>query len=316
MLFLLLKLAIGIVLLFLGGDWLVDGASALARRLRISPLVIGLTVVGFGTSAPELLVSLAAAFKHTPDIAVGNVVGSNIANIGLVLALAALVYPLSFAQSGLFGHWLAMMGATLALLAAALSFGAVTRPVAAVFLLGLALFLGISFLSGRHTPPPASSAPPMSLPKSILLVLLAFVALPLGADWLVDAASELALRLGVPQRVIGLTLVAVGTSLPELAASLAAAFKRQPDLSVGNIVGSNLFNILCILGISAMVHPLPVPLADYRIDLGLMLLMGLLVALPLLVSRLRRTPPILTRPLALLLFLPYLFYTFLLFLHP
>lgn len=314
---LLLKLVAGIALLFFGGDWLVDGASALARRLHISPLVIGLTVVGFGTSAPELLVSLAAAFKHNPDIAVANVVGSNIANVGLVLALSALVFPLSFAQPGLFLHWLAMMGATFMFVAAAAFFGAVTRLVAAIFLLCLGLFLVLSFLSGRHAPPPSvPDNPPMPFHKALALVVFAFVALPLGADWLVDAASGLAAWLGVPERIIGLTLVAVGTSLPELAASLAAAIKREPDLSVGNIVGSNLFNILSILGLSALLVPLPVPVSSYGLDLVLMSLMALMLALPLLLAKIFRHPPRMGRVLALLLFLPYLAYTVALFRRP
>ncbi|MBR6021074.1 MAG: calcium/sodium antiporter [Kiritimatiellae bacterium] len=312
MIFSIFQLLAGIALLFFGGDWLVDGSVALARRFRVSPLVIGLTIVGFGTSAPELLVSLAAAVKHTPDIALGNVIGSNIANIGLVLALSALLCPVSFAQRGLFAHWLTMLAASLVLAAVSAGLGIVSRPVAAVFLLALAAFLVVSVLFGRRDPP-SPDEPPLPLPRALFLLLLAFAALPSGANLLVDAASDLALALGVPQRVIGLTIVAVGTSLPELAASLAAAFKRQPDLSVGNIVGSNLFNILAILGCSALVRPLPFPFDAYRLDLGVMLLLALLLALPLLIARLARRPPVLSRPLALLLFLPYVFYVAFLF---
>jgi cation:H+ antiporter len=313
----LLQLLAGIALLFLGGNYLVEGSVSIARRFRVSPLVIGLTIVAFGTSAPELLVSLAATLKGNPDIAVGNVVGSNIANIGLVLGLSALILPVPVTGKTLPVHWLAMMAASIALAILSATLGALPRLAGLAFLAALAVFILLALRLERAAAAPPESPDPAAekihpLPLALLLTLASCAALAFGADWLVDGASFLATRLGVPEKVVGLTVVAVGTSLPELAASVAAALKKQMDISIGNIVGSNLFNILSILGFSSLVRPIPIPFPRYRLDLAAMLLFALLLALPLL-SRLFRRPPTLSRPLALLLLALYSLYAFSLF---
>lgn len=326
----ILQLLAGIALLFLGGNYLVEGSVSIARRFRVSALVIGLTVVAFGTSAPELLVSLAATLKGNPDIAVGNVVGSNIANIGLVLGLSALILPVPVTGKTLPVHWLAMMAASIALATLSATLSALPRLAGLAFLAALAAFILLALRLERST---SSSAPPPEglpdgvrvgespeadpgkihpLPRALLLTVASCAALAFGANWLVDGASFLATRLGVPEKVVGLTVVAVGTSLPELAASVAAALKKQLDLSIGNIVGSNLFNILSILGFSSLLRPIPVHFARYRLDLAAMLVFALLLALPLL-SRLIRRPAVLTRPLALLLLALYSLYAVSLF---
>lgn len=317
----ILQLLAGIVLLFLGGNYLVEGSVSIARRFRVSALVIGLTVVAFGTSAPELLVSLAATLKGNPDIAIGNVVGSNIANIGLVLGLSALILPVPVTGKTLPVHWLSMMAASIALAALSATLGALPRLAGLAFLAALAAFILLALRLERSTSssaPPAGESPEADpgqihpLPRALLMTAASCAALAFGADWLVDGASFLATRLGVPEKVVGLTVVAVGTSLPELAASVAAALKKQLDLSIGNIVGSNLFNILSILGFSSLLRPIPVPFARYRLDLAAMLVFALLLALPLL-SRLFRRPSVLTRPLALLLLALYSLYAVSLF---
>ena len=303
-----IQLVLGIFLLFGGGDWLVEGAVALARRLGVPPLVVGLTIVGFGTSAPELLVSVVAAWKGSPEIALGNVVGSNIANVGLVLGLTGILAPIPFAGRGLGLNWLAMMAASAALAGVSWWAGGLARGVGLVFLAGLALFLAMSFFAGRSAGADDGGKPPrFGLWTALAVTLAGCGAVALGADFLVDGASFLAARWGVPQRVIGLTIVAVGTSLPELATSLMAALKKQMDISVGNIVGSNIFNILGILGVASSICPMPgdMPFADYGRDLAVMLAFALALGLPLAVSAFSKRAATLPRLLAAVLLLAY-----------
>ena len=275
---------LGLALLFLGGDFLVRGAVVLAARLRISPLLIGLTVVGFGTSMPELLVSLNAALAGLPDIAIGNVVGSNTANILLILGLALVVAPLSSRLPGLRRDLLAMLAS--AALLALIAPGGVLRPWhGLLFLALLAAYLTYSAIRGRSqgaTLPDTGTA--LTLWQMLGFIAAGLAALVFGADFLVQGATSLAVRIGVPDAVIGLTIVAVGTSLPELATSVVAAMKRQPEIAIGNVVGSNIFNILGILGVTAVLAPIPVAPQMARFDIPVMLAVTLVIAALLAVA--------------------------------
>ena len=273
----------GFFLLFFGGDWLVNGGVALARRFRISPLVIGMTIVAFGTSAPELLVSLVSAIKGSSGIAIGNVVGSNIANIGLILGLTAMIYPIETDNRKVTANGLIMILASLLLLAFSLR-GGISRVEGLILYVCLLLFTVISIWKGRvrHQDEASEYSDGNKVMKPILallLVALSCVMLSFGADFLVDGATSMAKALGVSDKVIGLTIVALGTSLPELAASVAAAIKKEMDISIGNIIGSNIFNILCVLGVSASVRPIGFDFIQYRADYIIMLMfaVGLLL---------------------------------------
>ena len=271
-----IKLLAGFILLFFGGDWLVEGGVALARRFRISPLVIGMTIVAFGTSAPELLVSLISAIKGSAGIAIGNVVGSNIANIGLILGLTALICPIETDNSKVIRHGSIMIAASLLLMVFALKSG-ITRIEGLILFACLILFTVVSIRKGRINNQDESveqelQSKPMSVSAAILLVALSCAMLAFGADFMVDGATTIAQAIGVSDKVIGLTVVALGTSLPELAASLAAAIKKQMDISIGNIIGSNIFNLLCVLGVSASIKPIGFDFTQYRTDFIIMIL--------------------------------------------
>ena len=256
-----LALVGGLAVLVGAASLLVRGASAIALRFGLSPLVVGLTVVAFGTSAPELVVSVQAALAGAGGIAVGNVVGSNIANVGLILGVAALIRPVLSDPSVLRRDLPVLLGATL-LAAAFLHDRAVTRVEGSVLLLGLVAYLAWSIAAARRqrdaAPPdlPAATGP---VALQALWVALGLAGLVLGADLFVGGAVGLAERAGVPNAVIGLTVVALGTSMPELATSIVAAVRGESEIAVGNVIGSNLFNVLGILGAAAVVRPLEAP---------------------------------------------------------
>lgn len=276
----LLMLA-GLALLAVGGEVLVRGAVGAARALGVSPLLIGLTLVGFGTSTPELVTSLQAAAKGSPGLAVGNIVGSNIANILLILGLAALLRPVSFDPRAFARDGLVLALATLACLGVAL-YGRLTPAIGIGFLVALATYIVVSWLQERRSPPgdpeatrleaeAAAAAParPRVLP-GLALAVAGIVLTIVGARLLVDGAIDVARASGVSETVIGLTIVAVGTSLPELVASLAAALRGRSDVAFGNVVGSNIYNILGILGVTAVLQPLRVPPEIARVDIWVM----------------------------------------------
>lgn len=266
-----LQLALGLILLVAGGEALVRGAVALAARLGVSPLMIGLTVVGFGTSTPELVTSLQAAFAGAPGIAVGNVVGSNIANILLILGVAAVLMPFAVSRAAFHRDGVAVGLAALACLAVVLS-SALSRPAGLALIAGLAAYLVLAYRAERAVPQAAGAeAPSSSLPLSVALALGGIVLTVLGARLLVSSASALAAGWGVSEAVIGLTVVAVGTSLPELVAAVMAALRRQGDLAFGNVLGSNVYNVLGILGVTALVRPIPVPASIAAVDVWVML---------------------------------------------
>ncbi len=283
-----LLVAVGVAALYVGGDLLVNHASRLARSLGISPMVVGLTVVAFGTSAPELAATLAAAFRGVPELAVANVTGSNVANVGLILGSTAIFYPLVTNWSFLRREVPWLLGVTV--LAVPLLYdGHIGRVEGVLLLAVLAAFLIAAFRSGGA---PGAEVPdddgPAHVPawRSGLWVAAGVVVLAVGAQALVAGATTLALAWGVPARVVGLTLVAVGTSLPELASSLVAALKRQTDIILGNVVGSNLFNLLAVLGTASLVHPIDVEPVGVRVDLWVML--GFSLAIVPLLLRGRR----------------------------
>lgn len=263
MTFTLLMLLLGLILLYFGAEGLVRGSSSLALRLGVSPLLVGLTVVAFGTSAPEMVVSVKAALLGQSDISVGNVVGSNICNIGLILGLSCMVVPIRVASQIVRIDTPIMIGVT-GLAIWLLHDGHVTRVEGIVLVLLLVCYVAFSIQVARRqaTDPLAQEfSEEMKVSKKglaldILMVAGGLVMLVLGARWLVDAAIEIAKAAGLSEAVVGLTIVAVGTSLPELATSLVAAIKKEADIAVGNVVGSCIFNILGILGVSAVITPL------------------------------------------------------------
>jgi len=270
----------GIALLLLGAEGLVRGGVSLARRLGVSPLLIGLVLVGFGTSTPELVASLRAALAGSPGIAVGNVVGSNIANILLILGVSAVIRPLACEPRALSRDGAMLAFASLIGAAVMLS-GALGRVAGAALLLLLAGYIVQTYRRERVAPDAsaemhaqeatAGEPGPASLGGALALALSGLAATVAGADLLVDGALVLARAHGIPETVIGLTLVAVGTSLPELATSAVAALRGQSDVALGNILGSNIYNILGILGLTALVRPIAVPAEILRLDLWVML---------------------------------------------
>ena len=261
----------GFIMLMLGGDWLVNGGVSLARRLRISPLVIGLTIVAFGTSAPELLVSLVSAIKGSSGIAIGNVVGSNIVNICLILGITAIISPIVTDNRKVLTNGAVMIIASVLLVFFSLNRG-ITRIEGLILFLCLLLFTFYSVHKGKMKKKEAETynmdkkEEPMKMPVAIGFILVSCLMLAFGADILVDGATTLAKWMNVSDKVIGLTIVALGTSLPELAASIAAAVKKEMDISIGNIIGSNIFNILCVLGISASIKPITFEFGQYADD--------------------------------------------------
>ncbi len=271
--------ALGLVILLLAGDALVKGAVNLSLRVGIPALIVSLTIVAFGTSAPELLISIKAALEGVPGIALGNVVGSNTANVLLVLGVPALIAVMHTSQCDSRKSYVLMLAATVLFIA--LAFRGVFDAVAGVVLLVvLALILGDAVrdaLAHRRAgkidaelEEPEGADPDMPWWKIGLYLLLGLVGLPLGADLLVDSATEIAAMYGVPDTVIGLTLVALGTSLPELATTVMAAIRRQADVALGNVIGSNMFNLLAIIGVAALIAPMPVDPGLLAFDLWVM----------------------------------------------
>ena len=269
----------GLVMLLVAGDFLVRGAVNLALRLGIPAMMVGMTVVAFGTSAPELLVSVKAVLRDAGGLALGNVVGSNIANILLVIGLPALIAPMVMGRESLRDMWI-MLAATAVFVALAMT-GAIGTWQALVLLLAFAIFMAESVLrarKGRVAPEDLEGADP-ALPAGRLALYLALglAGLPLGAHLLVTGAVDIATSLGVSDLVIGLTIVAIGTSLPELATTLMAAIRREGGVALGNILGSNIFNLLFILGVAGLFGTMTIPAEMLRLDLWVMVAAALVV---------------------------------------
>jgi cation:H+ antiporter len=269
---------VGLVVLVVGAEAMVRGAVDLAFRARISPLVVGLTVVSMGTSAPELLVSLFAAMKGNPVIAVGNVVGSNIVNITFILGLCILILPLEVDRDSYRFHWPVMMAASL-LFGALFMDDAISMVEGAGFVLLLLAYIVWMVRRSRQQTAARDERQAASMPawRAIALLLIGVLGLAKGADWFVEGSVAISRGLGVSEQLIGVTVVAVGTSLPELVTSLVAALRKQADVSLGNLVGSNVFNLLGILGISAIIKPIEGDHAAFQLDNGAMLLSAALL---------------------------------------
>jgi cation:H+ antiporter len=284
-----LTFVLGLVLLLIGAESLVRGASRLATASGMSPLVVGLTIVAFGTSAPELAISLQSTLAGQPDLALGNVVGSNIANVLLILGLAALIRPLAVAPRILRLDIPVMIAVSALLLLLALD-KTISRVDGAVLVAGLLLYTGFTIVQSRTASArlQAEFAAEYGAPRrqagtttlaQIALVVLGLALLTLGADWLVESAVAFATAMGLSQLIIGLTIVAVGTSLPEIAASVVASLRGERDIAIGNIVGSCIFNILSVLGITSLLAPagISVPQAALSFDLPVMVAVAIAI---------------------------------------
>ncbi|MCD8080535.1 MAG: calcium/sodium antiporter [Bacteroides sp.] len=263
----LLLLLGGLALILVGANGLTDGAASLAGRLRIPPIVIGLTIVAFGTSAPELTVSVSSALKGSSDLAVGNIVGSNLFNTLVIVGCTALFAPIVISRNTLRKEIpLSILSAVILLIITndMLLNGApdniISRTDGLILLCFFAIFLGYTFAiaGGNIESEQGEEVKTLPLWRSLLYIVAGLVGLVLGGQWFVDGASGIARALGVSESVIGLTLVAGGTSLPELATSVVAAIKKNPEIAIGNAIGSNLFNIFLVLGCSATITPLPI----------------------------------------------------------
>lgn len=306
----------GVIWLLMGGDVLIRGAIALSRKAGISPLVVGLTVVAFGTSAPELVVSLRAALTGYPDLAIANIVGSNIANVLLVIGLPAIIYPMSCNQPGVDKDARIMLYVS-ALFAGLCAFGPLGRMDGFILLGALGYFLFHAFHASGIEQSWEDESPEweraLGLPRNkrmiVTFILLGLVALPLGAELLVRGAVGIAESLGVSSAVIGLTVVAIGTSLPELATTLVAAFKREAALAVGNVVGSNVMNLVAIMGFTAVVSPVSIPIPAGFLSLNLPVMLASAAILTWIANR----SGVIGRRMGLVLLGAYLVYTATLF---
>lgn len=287
----ILGLLVGLAGLYFGGEWLVTGAARLARSLGISALIVGLTVVSIGTSMPELLVSVGAALRGSADISIGNIVGSNIANIGLILGLSGLIYPISVHVSLLRREIPIMVGvAVLAYLL--LLDGMVSRVDGLLLLAGMIAFISFMVVAGRREQRVQHDIPEeehetdevINRGRELLRLIAGIAVLMVGAQLTVDNAISIALAVGISELVIGVTLVAVGTSLPELVTSTMAALRRESDIAIGNVVGSNIFNLIGILGATAAIQPIQVMPQIIRFD-GLVMIGFSLLVIPFAANR-------------------------------
>ena len=281
-----LLIILGIVLVLKGADWLTEGAASLARRFNVPEIVIGLTIVAAGTSAPELFVSVASALQDTPDLAVGNVVGSNIMNTLLIVGVTAVVAPMTISRATVAKDIPFSAVASLLLIVLCLdTFASIdiagnmlSRIDGFIMLAGFTLFMVYTFSVAKSSPSADDARDKAVTPvwKSLLFIVIGLACLVVGSDVFVSSASSVAEQLGVSQSVIGLTIVAGGTSLPELATSVVAARKGQSAIAIGNVIGSNVFNILLILGVTSVICPMQIG-GITIVDMGVMLLSVLLV---------------------------------------
>ena len=280
MTFTVLTFFAGLALLYYGADFLVDGSSRLALSFGVRPLIIGMTIVSFATSMPELMVSLLAVGQGSSDIAVGNIVGSNIANIGLILGASALLLPLAVPRGLLWRELPIMIAATAGLFAMSLD-GVLDRRDGIILLVLLVLFifycLRFARLSGTdpQTPEAVVAGEASRRGRDIVYILGGIVGLGIGADWMVSSAVVIARAIGLSELFIGMTIVALGTSLPELAASLMSAAKGEMDISIGNVIGSNIFNVLFVLGACPLLKPITVAPAILHLELPVVLLFSI-----------------------------------------
>jgi cation:H+ antiporter len=289
----ILLFIIGIIILIKGADLLVDGATSVAKRIGISTIVVGLTIVSFGTSAPELVINIFASIKGKSDIAIGNVLGSNIANILLVLSISAVIYPIVFKSNT---KWKEIPFSLLAIIVFAFmvndsffngdSFSGLTRSDGLVLLSFFVIFLYYSFSISKVGVENIDESPSRlySLPRSILMMIIGLAGLTIGGRWIVNGAVSIATAFGISEAFIASTIIAIGTSLPELATSAVASYKRNVDIAVGNVIGSNIFNIFFVLGISSIINPLPFS-QSLRINVWVVIIATLLLFLFMFIDK-------------------------------
>lgn len=299
-----LMLILGLATLIVGGEFLVSGAVGIAKKAQISTLVIGMTVISFGTSAPELIVSIKAALEGNPEIAIGNVVGSNIANIALVLGITVMIFPIVVDRNSKIIDWPMMMMASLLFYVFALYFPNgeyVIDRWEGMILFGILVVFTTLLIRNSRKKNKSVQAEDLDIEEStetenqpsVLMsvgkVLIGLVGLYFGAEWLLSSSIELATQFGMSKSVIGITIVAFGTSVPELVTSAVAAFKKETDISIGNLIGSNLFNIMAVVGVTSMVKPIQVDEAVIHSDMIWMLAISLgLMPLMLIGKKLSR----------------------------
>ena len=306
MLISIFSLFVGSLLLYFGAEWIIKGGVSISNKFGISKLVIGLTVVAFGTSLPELLVSLIAVFENSPSLAIGNVVGSNIANVGLVLGISALIFPISINYAPI-RRDLFIYLCSCALFILFVFDGRISRFEGGFLFIGLLFYLVVCIKNPTDDQSDGENKLEFSMFKSAVYVLAGIFALSFGANFFVDGAIYLARFFGISEVVIGMSVVALGTSLPELATSAMAAFKKQSSISVGNIVGSNIFNILSILGITALFRPIDSPTNILNFEMPYMIAYGFVLIL------IAKLPQPVHRLSSCLLLLSYFLFIYLLF---
>ena len=296
-------LVLGFAALIKGADWFVDGSAALARTFRVPGVIIGLTIVAMGTSAPELAVSTSAALQGANEIALSNVTGSNIFNLLMVLGVCALIRPIPIERGILKRDFPLSIAAAVAVLAAvglpmltgavklpvgmAENVGVISRGFGIALLVVFAAYLTLLIILGKKNKTAESDEPPVPVVKSVLLIVFGVACIIIGGQLVVNNAVAIAAFFGMSQTLIGLTVVALGTSLPELVTSIVASRKGENALAVGNVVGSNLFNLLLILGVSATIHPIAVNLASV-LDLGILIVVSVITLLFCLTKRISR----------------------------
>ena len=299
-------LAVGSVMLYFGSEWIVKGGVSIADRLGISPLVIGLTIVAFGTSLPELIVSIIAAIEGSSEIAVGNAVGSNIANVGLVLGLSAIIFPISIHYSDLRRDLFIYLGVCALFILFAFD-GRISRFEGMILFISLIYYVLMSIKHPNGEKSGSEEGATGSLGRLAAYIVVGIALLAFGANLFVDGAIFLARLLGISEITIGMSVVAFGTSLPELATSAMAAYRKESAISIGNIVGSNIFNILSVLGIASMVQPLDAPKSIMHLEVPMMIGFGIAM---ILIAKLSQ--PI-NRFTSFLLLVGYLSFLYLLF---
>lgn len=269
-------LALGSILLYLGSEWIVKGGVGVAEKYGVSTIVIGLTVVAFGTSLPELLVSLNAAFQGSSSLAIGNAIGSNIANVGLVLSLSAFIFPITLKYTLIKRDLYVYLFSCVVFIFFLLD-GRLSKFEGAFFVNTLLFYVIYSIKKPIKDYTDIEEYEGDNFVEMILFVIFGIVGLSLGADLFVDGSVYIARYFGISEVVIGMSIVAFGTSLPELATSAMAAYKKESAISIGNIIGSNIFNILCVLGVTSVVQPLNARWIDIRMQVGIMIAYGLLI---------------------------------------
>lgn len=281
-----IKFFAGLALLIISAKYLVQGGVSIARFFKISNLVIGLTIVAIGTSAPELIVSINAAITGNPEIAMGNVVGSNIVNVAFILGITAILVPIPVNRNSVIVDWPVMMIASVLIYVFILDnkLASIEGLVFVILLISYVVFIlkkskKDNKILLEHQPDEVTKTKQLGMGLAILFIILSSAGLAIGADLLVDGASQIAASLGVSKRVISLTIVAIGTSAPELTASIIAGLKKETDIAIGNIMGSNIFNIFAVLGFSSIIHPISVEHLAFGFDIIWMIFIAVLLFL-------------------------------------